>query len=308
MGEYDRALRMMMQRMAEDVGRELARGQRVESAARPEWLGSETQLVRGELRLDRLFPLNVAGELRLLHIELQLTTGASMADRMAEYDGVLRMTARRNGATPSQLQSVVILLEGDETPDEGWVEEVVGWREHSRKAPRYYQEPVYLRSVDELLARGPWWWIFVPLARDCDVEGIERAVLALRQHVAHDLMRAELLAAMRLFAERRERSDGKSGLATPVREEMETMSSSSSSWITELPFGKELAARLEARAEARGQTRGRDEGRREEIMRFASELLDDAACEQLRDIEDLDELERTTLALIKQRSYNGGDA
>jgi len=84
MGQYDIALRHVVEQHARDLVQGLSPGLPVESAS---WV--ETQLTAMERRMDKALELRSDGRRRLLHLEIVVDPTSSLAFRMFEYAAML---------------------------------------------------------------------------------------------------------------------------------------------------------------------------------------------------------------------------
>jgi hypothetical protein len=102
---------------------------------------------------------------------------------------------------PLPIESVVVLLSGREEP---WP----AHGEHRTSRPgarfsgvRFRIDPVYQRTVAELMAReSPLWLVFAPLARDAGETTLKAAIEALKQRTSRR-EREELVVAMAVMAD-----------------------------------------------------------------------------------------------------------
>ncbi len=187
----------------------------------------DTQLTTLERRLDKALELRVAGERRLLHIEIEIDLADEDAARIDEYRALLLMALRidestaqrrstpRAGSDPTDaaarrtkpmarvpVHSVVIVLRGRKEP---WPEEgeyATDWPEAPWSGTRFRIEAVYQRTLAELRTRGGLLWrVFAPLAVDASVAGMREVLEEIRVSAATDEVRAVLYTALLVMAE-----------------------------------------------------------------------------------------------------------
>jgi hypothetical protein len=217
MGHYDIALRHVARRHPEDLARALLPpGVPFDVVG---WF--DTQLTLVERRSDKALDLSVAGERRLLHLEIAAGMDADDADRFHEYNGLLLLALRRevSGAPPTPkpkppegtarpkprapvpVLTMVILLCGRK---ETWPEEIAyatGWPELAFSGAHFRVEAVYQRTVAELRARGGLLWlVFTPLATDASAPAMREVLTEIRARVPEAGTRRELLTALLVLA------------------------------------------------------------------------------------------------------------
>jgi len=206
MGQYDIALRHVVEQHARDLVQGLSPGLPVESAS---WV--ETQLTAMERRMDKALELRSGGLRRLLHLEIVVEPTSRLAFRMFEYATLLVISLQtaadasadvQNEPLPP-VQSVALILSGRAKPWSQVAELRTSWPEPAPWSGHRFQiEPVYQRTVDELLARpGTFWLVFAPLAVDAKVESMKQVLEELRRREPRDDERADLYAAMLVVAE-----------------------------------------------------------------------------------------------------------
>ncbi|WP_437758329.1 hypothetical protein [Sorangium sp. So ce1389] len=204
MGQYDIALRHIALRCGDELARGLRLSFPVEAVS---WV--ETQLTALERRIDRVLELRGGGQRRLVQLEFIVAPESDLARRMFEYAVLLVLSlwtaaepGRGDGAVPP-VESVAVLLSGRAAP---WPLEGqfrTNWPESERFCgQRFRIEPVYQRTVAELMARpGVFWLVFTPLAVDASEGSIRQVVEEIRRREPRDEQRAELYAVMQVLAE-----------------------------------------------------------------------------------------------------------
>ncbi len=220
MGRADIALRHVTHQYPEELARALLpTGLAFEVTG---WFDS--QLTMLERRLDKALDLRVAGERRLLHVEIELDLSDDDAARVDAYRALL-LTALRIEASKAPrppkppaghdgaggrtkpramvpVHSVVLVLRGRQEP---WPEEGeygTDWPELPWSGTRFRVEAVYQRTVAELRARGGLLWqVFVPLAKDASAPAMGAVLDEIRGRTAPDEVRAALYTAILVMAE-----------------------------------------------------------------------------------------------------------
>jgi len=279
MGDIDMGLRMAAQMRPADMAAPFVNGD-IRPDALPEAIAKETQLSRRELRLDKVLAVQVDGQRRLLHVEFQLDEQEHMAMRCFEYAGALAMSVWLAERVRVPIMSVVVLIEGADDIEPGWVSESIGWPGHQGgQVVTYWREPVYRYTIAELRARPPLWWIFAPLVRDIDAASMEVLLRELRERVNNEEQVRELAAVMRLLSERNQRIPS---------------------------LGDRIAAIIgeETIMQSEFLNKIRREEARERLLRIAARLASDEELADFRAIEDVDTLERQVVALV-DASCNG---
>jgi hypothetical protein len=221
MGQADIALRHVTRQHPEDLARGLLPpGLSFEVAG---WI--DTQVTALERRLDKALELRVAGERRLLHVEIELDLGGEDAHRVFEYNALLvmalhaetpralrkprpRPSADDEGSTPTKstapvpVLSVVIVLRGRREP---WPAEAAygtSWPDVPFSGAHFRVEAVYQRTMAELRARGSLLWlVFTPLAVDADAAAMREVLAEIRERILAAEGRADLYAALLVMAE-----------------------------------------------------------------------------------------------------------
>jgi hypothetical protein len=220
MGRADIALRHVTHQYPEDLARALLPpGLAFEVAG---WFDS--QLTMLERRLDEALDLRVAGERRLLHVEIELDLEDEDAARVDAYRALLLTALRLEASTAPRaprpppkprvpngpakprarvpVHSVVIVLRGRKEP---WSEEGeygTDWPELPWSGTRFRVEAVYQRTVAELRARGGLLWhVFAPLAVDASAAVMREVLDEIRGRTAPDEVRAALYTALLVMAE-----------------------------------------------------------------------------------------------------------
>jgi hypothetical protein len=220
MGKADIALRHATRQHPEDLARAL-----LPPGLPFEVIGwFDTQLTLVERRSDKALDLRVAGERRLLHVEIAADMEADVPDRVDEYRGLLLLalrvaaskaprgpkppapegaasTTEKDPRAPVPVHSVVILLRGRKEP---WPEEGkygTDWPELPWSGSRFGVEPVYQRTVAELRARGGLLWlVFTPLATDASAAAMREVLDEIRGRVEGERERGVLFEALLLMA------------------------------------------------------------------------------------------------------------
>ncbi len=164
----------------------------------------ETQVTAVERRLDRVLAVLVAAKRRWLHVEWEWEWTKGLAYRVYEYQAMLSRAQRdkRNKLRRAPIDSTVVLLSGREAPWPKWGRHRVSSKGERFSGARFRIDPVYQRTVAELVARDNLLWlVFAPLAKDAGPETIGLALDAARA-LAHDIDElAEVVNAMELVAE-----------------------------------------------------------------------------------------------------------
>jgi len=233
MGQYDIALRHVVQHHGTDLARVLLPRFPVESAT---WV--ETQLAARERRLDKALEVRGQGRRQLLQIELAVRARRTLAYRMFEYAAQLVMAEHaaadnpgsgeqeedepndaelddleelgdafdagedHEEAAPVPVESAAILLSGRRKR----------WPTRARfrtSAPgcrfsgqSFCIEAVYQRTVAELWSRpGTFWLVFTPLALDANRESLRQVIEEIRRREPCEEDRADLYAALLVLAE-----------------------------------------------------------------------------------------------------------
>ena len=160
--------------------------------------------------MDKALDLRSDGLRRLLHLEIVVDPTSSLAFRMFEYATMLvialQAAAEESAGVRGELppiQSVALILSGRAKPWSPVAELRTSWPEPAPWSGHRFQiEPVYQRTMDELLARpGTFWLVFAPVAVDANVESMRQVLEELRRREPRDVERAELYAAMLVVAE-----------------------------------------------------------------------------------------------------------
>jgi hypothetical protein len=169
-----------------------------------------------ERRLDEALDLRVAGERRLLHVEIELDLDDEdalllMALHVEASKAPLRPKLRADPDASERrskprarvpVHSVVIVLRGRKEP---WPEEGEygnDWPELPWSGTRFRVEAVYQRTVAELCARGGLLWrVFTPLAADASAGAMREVIDDIRGRTAPDEVRAALYTALMVMAE-----------------------------------------------------------------------------------------------------------
>jgi hypothetical protein len=218
MGRADIALRHVTHQYPDELARALLPpGLAFEITG---WFDSQLTMI--ERRLDKALDLRVAGERRLLHIEIELDLSTEDAARVDAYRALLLMALRSEGSkaprpskppaghdpgptkprAPVPVHSVVLVLRGRQEP---WPEEGeygTDWPELPWSGTRFRVEAVYQRTVTELRSRGGLLWqVFAPLARDASVPAMRAVLDEIRRRTAPDEVRAALYTALLVMAE-----------------------------------------------------------------------------------------------------------
>jgi hypothetical protein len=190
----------------------------------------DTQVSGRQRRLDRTLEVTIGGRRCLLHVEWQLKMTAKVPFRVYEYNVLLSLAEAdktRAGGEPLRIESVVVLLGGRE---ERWAAEGeyrTSWPEARFSGVRFRIEPVYQRTLAELMAReSPLWLIFAPLAVDANEQSLPPVIEALRARTtAREL--EELGVAMAVLADADKRQRGLRSVITSLLPEEVVMES----WI-----------------------------------------------------------------------------
>jgi hypothetical protein len=170
----------------------------------------ETQVTSRGRRLDRLLEVVLQKERRVEHNEWQVEMTAVVPFRLYEYHTLTALALAAEtpaGEKPPRIRSTVVLLSGREEP---WPAEGE-YRTSPDDAPfsgvTYRIEAVYQRTVAELVARGPLWAIFTPVAVDADPARMKAVLDKLRaEHDKRDF--EELAVAMTVVADKDKRQRG----------------------------------------------------------------------------------------------------
>jgi hypothetical protein len=220
MGRADIALRHVTHQYPEDLARALLPPGLVFEVTG--WFDSQLTMI--ERRLDKALDLRVAGERRLLHIEIELDLSDDDAARVDAYRALLLAALRIEASkvprspkppagggdarsptrprAPVPVHSVVLVLRGRQEP---WPEEGeygTDWPELPWSGTRFRVEAVYQRTMAELRARGGLLWqVFAPLARDASAPAMRAVLDELRRRTAPDEVRAALYTALLVMAE-----------------------------------------------------------------------------------------------------------
>lgn len=215
MGQHDIALRHVVQQQVTAVAAGLAPGFPIESAT---WI--ETQLTAMERRCDKALELCGGGQSRLLHLEFLVDPGSDLGYRMYEYNALLVISlhtrfkaqlasAPDRGAAACEVppvKSVALVLSGRAQPwpavgqfRTSWPEEA----EHAVFSGHHFQiEPVYQRSVAQLMARpGAFWLVFTPLAFDANIDRMRQVLAEIQRREPGQKERGELYTALLVMAE-----------------------------------------------------------------------------------------------------------
>lgn len=101
------------------------------------------------------------------------------------------------------VKSVALILSGRAKPWSQVGKLRTSWPEPEPWSGHRFQiEPVYQRTVEELLSRpGAFWLVFTPLAVDAKAESMTKVLEEMRRREPRDDERAELYAAMLVVAE-----------------------------------------------------------------------------------------------------------
>ena len=187
------------------------------------------------------------GDRRLFHTEWQLEMEADVPFRIFEYHSLFALALAAEtpaGTDVPPIDSVLVLLSGREKP---WPAEGE-YRTSSPDAPfsgvRFRIDAVYQRTVAELLARGPLWAIFAPLAIDADPDQMRRVLEELRTTMAPPDFK-ELGVALSVMADVDKRQRGLREVIIPLLDEEVVMQSTI--YKMGLEKGFEPVARLFAR-------------------------------------------------------------
>ncbi len=232
MGQYDIALRHVVQHHGRDLARVLLPRFPVESAI---WV--DTQLAARERRLDKALEVRGQGRRQLLQIELAVRARRTLAYRMFEYAAQLVMAehATAAGDTGSgeqkepeeedldDLEDLDEAMEDAEEHEQAAAVPVESaaillsgrrkrWPARARfrtSAPgcrfsgqSFRIEAVYQRTIAELWSRpGSFWLVFTPLAVDAKRESMRQVIEEIRRREPSEEDRADLYAAMLVLAE-----------------------------------------------------------------------------------------------------------
>jgi hypothetical protein len=205
--DIDLILRHVSRRFPQDLARALIRtGEPIGPAT---W--AETQVTGRQRRLDRALRVKVGRRSRFFHMEWTLRLTKAIPFRVFEYNSLTVLAAvdearvnkkdGRPAPKPWRVDSVVVVLTGrrNPLPEHGVYRTSSSGERFS--GVRFRIEPVYQRTVAELLALGSvFWLIFTPLAVDADETKLARVLKTLRaQTTERDF--AELGAAMAALAQ-----------------------------------------------------------------------------------------------------------
>jgi hypothetical protein len=151
---------------------------------------SETQLTSRQRRLDRALEVVADGQRRLEHTEWQLEMEADTTFRMYEYHALTAFAL--DAETPAgqerpRIQSTLVLLSGRDRAWEAYGSYQTSPDGEPFSGVSFRIEAVYQRTVAELVARGPLWAIFAPLAvaltvvatKDTRQRGLRGAILGM---------------------------------------------------------------------------------------------------------------------------------
>jgi hypothetical protein len=206
--EFDRTLRHASRQFPSDIARGLLHAhQPIDTVA---W--ADTQVTGRERRLDRALCVQGEEQQTLLHVEWTLRMTKRVEFRAFEYNSLTALAvadqAQAGGskAPLPHIESVVVVLTGRKRtwPSHG------AYQTSSPAEPfsgvHFRIEPVYQRTVAELVAKGPFWMIFAPLAVDADEKKLAQVVKLLRAQTTPNGYK-ELAVAMGVMveADRRER-------------------------------------------------------------------------------------------------------
>lgn len=208
MGQYDIALRHVVQQQITALAAGIAPDFPVESAS---WL--ETQLTALERRSDKALELRGAGQRRLLHVEFLVDPRSDLDFDMFEYSSMLVISlyteakAQAGGKLAAieipPIKSVAIVLSGRARPWPRTGQYRTSWPESGAFTGHQFQiEPVYQRTVEELMARpGAFWLVFTPLATNANVDFMRRVIEEIRCREPGQKERGELYTALLVMAE-----------------------------------------------------------------------------------------------------------
>lgn len=170
----------------------------------------DTQVTALERRLDRVLAVRTPAGRRWLHVEWEWEWSRDLPYRVYEYQALLSMAQRdpRNKLGRASIESTVVLLTGRSAPWPSWGRHRVSPRGERFSGARFRIDPVYQRTVAELVDRESLLWlVFAPLARDAAPESMGPALTAARA-LSHDVAElAEVVAAMEVVADYAPRSD-----------------------------------------------------------------------------------------------------
>jgi hypothetical protein len=221
-----------------------------------------------ERRMDKALDLRSDGLRRLLHLEIVVDPTSGLAFRMFEYATMLvialQAAAEEGAGVRDELppvQSVALILSGRAKPWSPVAELRTSWPEPAPwSGHRFQVEPVYQRTVDELLARpGTFWLVFAPLAVDANVESMRQVLEELRRREPCDAERAELYAAMLVVAELNTWEHN-------LEEELRSM-------MQDTDFETLMKSRTFREVFETGKKEGKKEGRRSTIEEMLQRLL-----------------------------------
>jgi hypothetical protein len=266
--DFDLTLRHVTRQFPEALARALLPEGAVITSTR--WF--ETQVTSRQRRLDRGLLVDADGKTRLEHTEWQVEMTADMPFRLYEYNfhASLALVAETPaGAETPRIQTTVVLLSGREKPWPEYGEYRTSPEDRPFSGLTYRIDAVYQRTVAELVARGPLWAIFAPLAVDADPVRMKQVVVALRAaHPPRDF--AELAAALVVMATKDKRQRGLREGILGVLSEEDVMESS----IYEM--GRK-------RGEEAGEQRGEQRGELKLLLRGYERRLGRALTESEQD-------------------------
>jgi hypothetical protein len=276
MGQYDIALRHVVQRHARDLVVGLTPAFPVESAT---WV--ETQLTFIERRLDKALELRGRGSRRLLQVEFIVDPEGDLGFRMFEYAALLvialHAVARARGeggsgkgeggraggvgAEVPPVKSVALVLSGPRKPWPELGEYRTSWPDGDPFSGHRFQiEPVYQRTTAELLARpGAFWLVFTPLAVDANPQSMRQVVEEILRREPCEDGRADLYAALLVLAEL-------DPWGHNLREEIEML-------VQELDVESIMKSKTLREVFEKGVEKGIDKGRKECIEEMLHRML-----------------------------------
>ncbi|MCA9641193.1 MAG: hypothetical protein KC492_10885, partial [Myxococcales bacterium] len=159
--------------------------------------------------MDKALELCSDGDRRFLHVEV-VVDPSRLPRRIHEYASLLVMSldasaqATDDGSdTLPPVKSVALLLSGRAKAWPPIGELRTSWPDPEPWTGHKFQiEPVYQRTVDEMLSRpGVFWLVFAPICMDATAASMRHVVEEMRRREANETERAELYAAMLVVAE-----------------------------------------------------------------------------------------------------------
>jgi hypothetical protein len=172
----------------------------------------DTQVTGRQRRLDRAL-LVQGDEPTWLHVEWTLRLTKKVEFRVFEYNSLTALAladqvrASRKKELPPSIKSVVVLLTGRGKPYPTHGEYRTSPPTEPFSGVHFRIEPVYQRTVAELVAQGPFWMIFAPLAVDADDKKLAEVVQLLRAQTTPAGFK-ELAVAMGVMVEADRRKRG----------------------------------------------------------------------------------------------------